>query len=150
MAPLRGHELAAWRAFLEAHAAVTKVLERELHAEAGLPLTWYDVLVQLSEAEAGRLRMGELAQAVLLSRSALTRLVDRMQAAGLVERGPVVSDARGSFAVLTSEGAATLRRATPIHLRGVAEHFSRLLSREESGVLRRALQRVAGAATEDR
>ena len=75
--------LAAWRSFLEAHAAVTSVLERELVAQRELPLAWYDVLVQLSEAPNGRLRMQDLAAKVLLSKSGLTRLCDRMEAAGL-------------------------------------------------------------------
>lgn len=76
-----------WRSFLRAHSQVVRRLERDLTAEAGLPLAWYDVLLQLAEAPDRRLRMAELADSVLLSRSGLTRLVDRLQAAGLVQRG---------------------------------------------------------------
>src|SRR5207237_2294677 len=84
-----------WRSFLRAHAGVIRELGRELAAEAGLPLAWYDVLLQLAEAPGRRLRMAELADRVLLSRSGLTRLVDRLQAEQLVRREPSPDDARG-------------------------------------------------------
>ncbi len=120
--------LRVWRGFLEAHASITERLDEELRAERGLPLTWYDVLVNLGEADGGRLRMRELADAVLFSRSGLTRLVERMQKAGLVAREACVDDARGTFAVLTTSGRRMLRRAAPIHLRGIDEEFSSRLS----------------------
>ena len=88
-------ELAAWRAFLRAHAVLTRALEAELLAEQDLSLAAYDVLVQLAEAPERRLRMTELAELVLLSRSGVTRLVDRMEKSGLVSRCPVESDGRG-------------------------------------------------------
>ncbi|MBK8561612.1 MAG: MarR family transcriptional regulator [Dehalococcoidia bacterium] len=87
--------MAAWRTFLTAHARVTALLEDELQRERELPLTWYDVLLHLREAPERRLRMTELAAAVLLSKSGLTRLVDRMYAAGLVNRSPDGDDRRG-------------------------------------------------------
>src|SRR5438045_3780930 len=105
--------MAAWRLFLEAHAALVEVLAAELERERGLPLTWYDVLVQLAEAPDGRLRMQDLARSVLISKSGLTRLVDRMERAGMVERQPCPSDLRGTFAVLTDAGRAALRGAAP-------------------------------------
>ena len=85
-------------------------LERDLLAEAELPLGWYDVLLQLAEAPERRLRMAELADRVLLSRSGLTRLVDRLAAEGLVTREPFPDDARGPYTVLTDAGLDRLRR----------------------------------------
>ena len=138
--------MGAWRAFLTAHARVGEVLERELEAECGLPLTWYDVLVQLSEAPSQRLRMHDLAHAVLLSRAGLTRLVDRMTAAGLVERVACEEDRRGVFVALTPAGVKRLRAAAPAHLRGVATHFTGHLSEAEADTLRATLMRIATAA----
>lgn len=136
-------QLEAWRAFLEAHARVTEVLARELREEEDLPLTWYDVMVHLSEAPEHRLRMQDLADAVLLSKSGLTRLVDRMQKAGLVCREACPSDRRGTFALLTDRGLAALRAAAPTHVRGVQEHFSAHLSDDEAATLAQVLRRMA-------
>ena len=140
---LEGDRMAAWLGFITAHAHVMARLERELLEEQSLPLTWYDVLVQLSEADGRRLRMQELADRVLLSQSGLTRLVDRLESEGLVERVRCSEDGRGYFAHLTDDGLATLRTTYPTHLRGVREWFSDLLSAEESAVLARALGRIA-------
>lgn len=142
---LSPEQLRAWRSFLEAHAAVLDVLERELRAEEDLPLTWYDVLVHLNEAEDRSLRMQELADAVLLSKSGLTRLVDRMEKAGLVERAACASDRRGTFARLTDDGLQRLRSTAPTHARGVREHFVGHLDEAEVQVLADALERVARA-----
>ena len=137
--------MAAWRAFLTAHARVTEILERELQEERHIPLAWYDVLVQLTEAPEGQLRMHELASRVLLSRAGLTRLVDRMAAAGLVERLPCPDDRRGTFVALTEAGRTTNRDAAPAHLRGVREHFIRHLRPNELATLERGLSRVVTA-----
>jgi DNA-binding MarR family transcriptional regulator len=115
-------QLSAWRSFLQAHAVLVRRLEADLLAEHQLPLASYDVLVQLVEAPERRLRMTELAQLVLISRSGLTRLVDRLEREGLVRREACDDDARGLFAVLTEAGYQRLRRATPTHLRGVANY----------------------------
>ena len=123
---LTAPEQAAWRSFLRAHATLVRRLEGELVAEHDLPLPSYDVLVQLSEAPGRRLRMTELADRVLLSRSGLTRLVDRLVRDGLVERQACPDDARGTLAVLTDAGLDRLRTAWPTHLRGVAAHLGRL------------------------
>jgi DNA-binding MarR family transcriptional regulator len=123
--------LTAWRTFLRAHATVVRRLEAELVAEHDLPLASYDVLVQLSEATDRRLRMTELADRVLLSRSGLTRLADRLEREGLIERKACPSDARGTLAVLTPAGLARLRAAWPTHRRGVAEHVTGRLSAAE-------------------
>lgn len=138
--------LGAWRAFLEAHARVTEVLERELRDGQDLPLTWYDVLVQLHEAPENRLRMQELAAAVVLSKSGLTRLIDRMERAGLVRRSQCPTDRRGTFAELTDEGYARLRAAAPTHLAGVERHFTAQLSADDAEVLARVLGAIAAAA----
>jgi DNA-binding MarR family transcriptional regulator len=115
-------ELADWRNFLRAHATITRHLEADLVARHQLPLASYDVLVQLVEAPDRRLRMTELAERVLLSRSGLTRLVDRLERQGLVRREPCTSDARGYFAVLTGSGYEQLRTAAGTHLRGIHDY----------------------------
>jgi DNA-binding MarR family transcriptional regulator len=137
-----------WRSFLRAHSQVVRRLERDLTAEAGLPLAWYDVLLQLAEAPNRRLRMAELADSVLLSRSGLTRLVDRLQAAGLVVREPFPGDARGMYTVLTPAGLDRLRRAAPIHLAGVQEYWLSKFSDDELRQLHDLLNRLA-ADSED-
>jgi DNA-binding MarR family transcriptional regulator len=139
-------KMAAWRAFLEAHARITDVLARELRAEESLPLAWYDVLVQLQEAPGYRLRMQELAEAVLLSKSGLTRLVDRMEREGLVRRSACPDDRRGILAELTDRGLATLRRTSTTHLRGVDAHFASHLTAEEATELAAVLRRLADRA----
>ena len=138
-------QIAAWRAFLTVHARITEILERELEAERELPLGWYDVLVQLSEVEDGRLRMHNLAQLVLLSRAGLTRLVDRMARASLVERVPCEDDRRGTYVVMTASGARALGAAAPVHLRGVHEHFVRHLDAAELKTLEASMNRILRA-----
>ena len=142
-APLSSTELAAWRSFLRAHATVTRRLEAELVAEHDLPLASYDVLVQLSEAPSQALRMTELAERVLISRSGLTRLVDRLERDRLVARQACPDDARGTLAVLTDAGLARLQAAWPTHLRGVAQHVTDKLSTEELATLEELLGRLA-------
>lgn len=124
-------ELAVWRDFLRLHATVTRRLEAELEAEQDLSLASYDVLVQLAEAAQHRLRMSELAGRVLLTRSGLTRLIDRLARDGLVAREPVADDARGAWAVLTDDGVDRLRRASRTHLRGVHQHMVALFDAED-------------------
>lgn len=145
---LNRQEMAAWRGFLEAHRRVADVLERELRSCEDLPLSWYDVLVQLSEAPGNALRMRELADAVLLSKSGLTRLVDRMEQAGLVERRETTDDGRGVLATLTDDGMRRLRGAAPTHIQGVRDHFIDLLDDDEVQILAAALHRIA-QATDD-
>ena len=137
--------LAAWSTFLRAHARVVRELERELQADQDLALTDYDVLVQLAAAAERRLRMSELADRLLLSRSGVTRLVDRLVADGLVERVSCESDRRGQWAALTDAGHDRLRRAAPTHLRGVATHFLDRLSADDLASLERMLAGVVDA-----
>ena len=128
---LSSDEMSAWRAFLRAHSTIVRALEAELLAEHDLPLASYDVLVQLSESPGRRLRMTELADRVLLSRSGLTRLADRLEREGLLTREPCPSDARGTLAVLTEAGLDRLRQAWPTHLRGVEQHVMSRLTPQE-------------------
>ena len=137
-----------WRLFLTAHATLIELIEREL-AQAGLsPLGWYDVLFALEEAPKRRLRMHELSRAVVLSRSNLTRLVDRLEAAGLLRREPCPTDRRGAFAVLTSEGARTRRRMWPVYAKCIERHFASHLDRAEARVMADVFERVLSKITD--
>src|SRR3954449_8410113 len=108
-------ELDAWRGFLRTHSMLVRELDEELTERHGLPLSSYDVLVQLDESPEGRLRMSNLADAVLLSRSGLSRLVTRLEKQGLLERLECENDARGALAALTGAGRATLAAARAPH-----------------------------------
>jgi DNA-binding MarR family transcriptional regulator len=121
---------------------ITRRLEAELQAERGLSLADYDALVQLAVADDRRLRMSELAERVVLSRSGVSRLVDRLEGDGLVARRACPTDARGSWAELTAAGLDRLRDAAPVHLRGVDAHFlSPITSTDREGLVR-ALEAV--------
>jgi DNA-binding MarR family transcriptional regulator len=124
-------ELCAWRGLLRVHASVLKTLDAELEATHGLQLTSYEVLIQLVEAPGRRMRMCDLADSVLLSRSGMSRLVDRLERDGLIERCACTDDARGAFAVLTPAGLALLDAARPTHLAGIRRCFLAQFSDEE-------------------
>ncbi|MDQ2728240.1 MAG: MarR family winged helix-turn-helix transcriptional regulator, partial [Actinomycetota bacterium] len=113
----------AWRTVLEAQSALMRLYESEMQASSGISLAWYDVLIHLSEARDGTMRMSELASALLLSRSWLTRRIDGMEAAGLVERCRASDDGRGVCARLTGEGRTMCRKATLIHVGSIRRHF---------------------------
>lgn len=147
--PLTPSQLAAWKAFLKAHTVITRALERELVASHQLPLAEYDVLVQLQQADGGALRMAQLADQVLLSRSGLTRLVERLERSGLVLRQACPSDARGYFAVITDRGRARLDEAAPDHLRSVSSHFAQPLQTGQIEALRLALEQLVEAVPEE-
>jgi len=140
---LTSEQLQAWRLFLEAHAALTRALESELMEKRQLPLTWYDVLVQLEEA-GGSLRMHELADRLLLSRSATTRFVERLESRELIERRACPEDRRGTHVVLTPGGKDALRDAAPIHLAGIEEHFADRLTHSDTQALIRTLSKLVG------
>ena len=123
--------LSVWRSFLRTHTHLLRQLERQLQDHGKIALGGYDVLVQLAEAPDNKLRMSELADAVLLSRSGLTRLADRLQKDGLVARQPDPEDARGMYTVLTAKGRDTLRDASVVHLAGVADLVLTRLSEAE-------------------
>lgn len=140
--PALDEKALAWRAFLQSHSALLAVLEKELEAEAGMPLSQYEVLLYLHNSPDGGMRMNDLARSVLLSKSGVTRLVDRLEASGLVQRAESESDRRVTFARITPAGTQALRDAAPVHMRGVNEHFSRYLTDEEAQVLSGALLRI--------
>jgi DNA-binding MarR family transcriptional regulator len=137
--------LRAWRAFLFGQAALLRTLEARLVAEEGLSLAEYDALVQLASAPDRRLRMSELAERLVISRSGGTRLVDRLVSQGLVERSTCAPDGRGAYAVLTRDGLARLRAAVPVHLRHVEEQFLSAIDAGDLPAIERAMTAVAGA-----
>jgi DNA-binding MarR family transcriptional regulator len=141
-------ELRAWRGMLRAHAALTKALDADLEAAHDLPLSSYEVLLFLNDADSGRMRMRDLAASVILSRSGLTRLADRLEREGLIRRESCPSDARGAFAVLTQHGAEKLAVARATHLAGVRSLFLEHFSDDELDALGDAWDRVVpGAAS---
>ncbi|MFC4050520.1 MarR family winged helix-turn-helix transcriptional regulator [Actinomadura syzygii] len=135
-------ELTVWRAMLRAHARIARRLQADLLARHGLAPGSYDVLTNLGEAPGGRLRMNDLADRVLLSRSGLTRLVDRMERAGLVVRQSCPSDARGLYAVLTAAGRDRLDEATPTYRRGVRDYLLSHLDEPDLRALGHLLDRL--------
>src|SRR5688500_11393995 len=120
---LSDDEIAAWKGMLRTHRDLVSSLDTQLEREHSLPLSSYEVLMVLADSDGGRARMGELADELLLSRSGLTRLVDRLVRQGWVERTPCEDDARGLFAAITRSGRAKLEQARPAHLDGVRELF---------------------------
>ncbi|MDP9482217.1 MAG: MarR family transcriptional regulator [Chloroflexota bacterium] len=146
--PLTAHDprLAPWRAFLMAHARVSRRLDDELRAEHDLSFAEYDALLTIATSPGRRIRMRQLADQVLLSKSGVTRLIDRLVADGLVERDACVTDARGAEAVLTDAGLSRLRSASSTHLRGIADHFLEVLDDEQLAEVGRAMQTVADRA----
>jgi DNA-binding MarR family transcriptional regulator len=135
-------ELAAWRGMLRVHSDLTRVLDAELTQRHGLPLTSYEVLLFLADSPDGRMRMAELADSVLLSRSGLTRLVDRLERDGLLEREQCEEDARGYFAAITDRGRALFAEARRTHLAGIRERFLSRFSREDLHTLGELWEKV--------
>jgi DNA-binding MarR family transcriptional regulator len=136
-------ELRAWRGLLRAHASLAKRLDAELDGEHGLPLTSYEVLQHVADAADGRMRMCDLADQAQLSRSGLTRLVDRLERDGLLERCSCDHDARGAYACLTEQGRARLGAARGTHLSVVREHFLSRFSESELQALAESWDRIA-------
>jgi DNA-binding MarR family transcriptional regulator len=134
--------LGAWRAFIQANARLLRRLDEELQAAHGLSLAEYDALLQLVNAPGRRLRMSVLADRVLLSRSGITRLVDRLEASGTVVRSACVTDARGAEAALTDRGLDRLRAASRTHLDGVQRYFLDPIGDADRSAVERAASRV--------
>lgn len=143
MAQLDDLEMKAWRAFIGAQSRLLPTLDHELAQEMGIGLSQYEVLLRLNDAEGGAMRMSQLAAEVVLSPSGITRAVDQLERRGLVERKVCQSDRRGYLAVLTQEGRKQLRRASTVHVRGIKEHFTDRLTREQLADLASLLE-VAG------
>jgi len=138
--PLDADEMAAWHAFIRAHARVVRLLESELEAEQNLTLPAYEVLAHLTEAPERRLRMSDLAAVSVLTPSGLTRVVDKLVREGYVERQRCGSDARVVYAAVTDAGVARVQEAYPTHLSGVRRHLVDRLTPEQLAAIRDALE----------
>jgi DNA-binding MarR family transcriptional regulator len=134
--------LRAWRLYFESALALVDVLDAELERDAGIPLRWYDALVHLEETPDG-LRMNELAERILYSKSGFTRVVDRMEEAGLVRRVRPENDRRSILVVLTDKGRGTMEQARRHHRHGIEEHFARHLADTDVKALTRAFEKVS-------
>ena len=134
--------LRAWRLYFESALALVDVLDAELERDAGIPLRWYDALVHLEETPDG-LRMNELAERILYSKSGFTRVVDRMEESGLVRRVRPESDRRSILVVLTDQGRDTMERARRHHRHAIEQHFSRHLADTDVKALTRAFEKVS-------
>ena len=137
--------LATWRLFFESALALLDVLDAELEHDAGLSVRWYDVLVHLEESPSG-VRMRDLADRILTSKSGLTRVVDRMEEAGLVRRVRPEDDRRTILVVLTEHGRETMERARVHHRHGIEQHFARHLDAKDLAAMTRALEKVSAHA----
>ncbi len=136
--------MSAWRNLLRFHALASRALDADLRLTHGIPIDWYDVMVQLEE-HGGRMRMGALAEATLFGRANCTRIVDRMQRRGLVEREVDPDDHRGRIAMLTRAGRRLLAQAARTHLAGIEQHFAGRLDDDEATVLAGVLGRLSGS-----
>lgn len=135
----------AWAALLRVHATLVPVIDRELQRTCALPLTWYDVLLELEGTPEGRLTMGELGALAVVSRSRVSRVVDELVRAGLVTKDANAADRRSAFAVITDEGRRRRRAAAPVYLDGIARHFGSAMSDQESAAVAEALRKVLAA-----
>lgn len=145
---LSGADIRAWKGFLRSYTALTKAIDAALEAEHGLPLTSYEVLYHVAETDKSKMRMCDLASTVLLSRSGLTRLVDRLERDGLIARQSCTDDARGQYAVLTDAGRDKLEAARVTHRAAIRTLFLDHFSPEELDLLGDAWDRVLPGASE--
>jgi DNA-binding MarR family transcriptional regulator len=143
---LTRYEERAWTGLLRAHAVLVRDVDGELRAAHDLPLSWYDVLSEVASAPEGRIRLGELARRVMLTRAGLSGLVDRLERAGLVERRPCDGDARGTYAMVTMAGLRRLQHARPTHRDAVRHHYTGRFDDAELEVVGRVWERVTAPA----
>src|SRR6516162_1629669 len=136
----------AWRGLLVAHSRLVPAVEADLRAAGQVPLSWYDVLLELNAAPDRRLRMSELGQRAVLSRTRVSRVVDELAAAGLAERQPDEVDGRSSFAVLTPAGKNALRRAWPVYREAIRRRFGAHLTTQQSRQLASLLEQASAGA----
>ncbi len=136
--------IAAWRWMLLAHSRSLRAIERDLAARGAIPLTWYDVLLELHGAD-GPLRMQELGSRVVLSRTRVSRLVGELEGEGLVRRKPDPSDGRSTLVSLTASGARALRKAAPAYLSGIEQHFTSHLTKGQQRSIAAGLKQVVDA-----
>lgn len=134
--------VAAWRCVLLTRERVVRAIERDLREAGEIPLTWYDVLLELNAAPEQALRMQDLGARVVLSRSRVSRLVDDLERRGYVERRPDDVDGRATLATMTPSGRQAFRRAAKVYLRGIEQHFTRHVRPDEQHTIVDALQRV--------
>ncbi|WP_092556774.1 MarR family winged helix-turn-helix transcriptional regulator [Actinoplanes derwentensis] len=135
-------DVAAWSALLRVHAALVPALDRELQNTCNLPLTWYDVLLELYHAPDRRLSMGELGQKAVVSRTRVSRVVEALGAAGLVTREGNPDDRRSAYATLTEAGRERFRAAAPVYMAGIKRHFTDLMTKGEARTVALALEKV--------
>jgi DNA-binding MarR family transcriptional regulator len=140
----------AWQSLLLSHNALFHQLDRELEEAVGMPLQWYEVLLRIYRAPGRRMRMQELVDSMLFTPSGVTRLVDRLVENGLVRREKCPSDLRGTYAALTEHGVASFRKAGPVHLKGIQQHFGCHLTDDEADALAEGLGRIVEVLTPDR
>jgi DNA-binding MarR family transcriptional regulator len=133
----------AWGYLLRLQSQVVARIEEDLKRRGEISLTWYDVLLTLEKASENRLRMSEIADRIVLSRSALTRSVDKLAAGGYLRREPCRHDERGAYAVLTKKGARALARARPVYWAGIEKYFAGGLTTADISNLERLLEKIA-------
>ena len=144
MAPPSAERL-AWVRSLEAHTRLVELMDAELRRDCGVPLAWYDVLIKIWLAPGHRIRMAELAEEVLVSRSWLTRRVLQLEKAELVTRSSGGGDGRGVYAVMTPAGQLSFARMEQSHAASIATHFSAHVSPDEARVIAQVFGRIAAA-----
>ena len=137
--------VAAWQAVLQAQNRALRAIEQDLHDQGLIPLSWYDVLLELNAAPGRQLRMQDLAARVVLSRTRVSRLVSELERVGYIERVPDPDDGRATLARITAEGRAARRNAAPVYLAGIDKHFNRHLTAAQQDAVAKGLQRVVDA-----
>jgi DNA-binding MarR family transcriptional regulator len=146
-APKEDDLIRSWSGLLRLHARLVPLIDADLQRATGMPLSWYDVLLELNGAPQRRLRMLDLADAVVLSRTRVSRVVDELEAAGYVTRTTNPDDRRSAFSELTAEGRAAFRKAAPVYLDRIRSHLGAHLTTRDATELRRILERALGATS---
>lgn len=139
--------VAPWRAMLLAHSRALRAIEADLSVQGAIPLTWYDVLLEL-RAAGEPLRMQDLGERVVLSRTRVSRLVQELETRGLVTRGPDPDDGRATLATITPQGSREFKKAAPVYLAGIERHFTQHLTKTQQHAIATGLGRVADANRE--
>ncbi len=132
----------AWGALLQVHAALVPALDKEVQRQTGLPLSWYDVLLELAAEPAGRLRMSDLADRVVLSRSRVSRLVDELASRGLITKEEHPDDRRSAYAAITEAGLAEFHSIAPVYVSAIECQFASNLTDEDLALLGRVLNKI--------
>lgn len=139
---LQPETLAAWRGLLFTEAAVIRALEKDMLEQHELPITWFDLLGRLARSDERRLRMHELEEASMFTRSGITRLADRLEEAGLVRRERSAEDRRGVYLAITEAGVAKMNEVWADHERSIQEHFGQYLDSKDTAAIRNAAEKV--------